>query len=63
MREWELTGLEFRSYKGTAVWPEEESEDSVCDVRCAVGTSMLGMSDLVRLLQFLYYTFAAYAFL
>jgi hypothetical protein len=31
MQEWELTGLEFRSSKGTAAWPEEESEDLVCD--------------------------------
>jgi hypothetical protein len=27
--EWELTGLKFRSSKGTAVWPEEELEDLV----------------------------------
>jgi hypothetical protein len=27
---------EFRSSKGTAEWPEEESEDLVCDVTCAV---------------------------
>jgi hypothetical protein len=32
----ELTGLEFRSSKGTAVWPEEELEDLVCDVTCAI---------------------------
>jgi hypothetical protein len=31
-----LTGLEFRSSKGTAMWPEEELEDLVCDVTCAV---------------------------
>jgi hypothetical protein len=35
MREWELTGLEFLCSKGTAVWPEEELEDLVCDVTCA----------------------------
>jgi hypothetical protein len=36
IREWNFTSLEFRSSKGTAVWPEEELEDSVCDVICAV---------------------------
>jgi hypothetical protein len=36
LREWELTSLEFRSSEGTAVWPEEELEDIVCDVACAV---------------------------
>jgi hypothetical protein len=36
MQEWELIGLEFRSSKGTAVWPEEELEEFVCDVTCAV---------------------------
>jgi hypothetical protein len=35
-RVWKLTSLEFRSSKGTAVWPEEESEDLVRDVTCAV---------------------------
>jgi hypothetical protein len=41
MREygkWELTSLEFRSSKGTAVWPEEELEDLACDVTCAIVT-------------------------
>jgi hypothetical protein len=28
----ELTLLEFGSSKGTAMWPEEELDDSVCDV-------------------------------
>jgi hypothetical protein len=32
----EGTSLEFRSTKGTAVWPEEELEFLVCDVTCAV---------------------------
>jgi hypothetical protein len=32
MLEWELIGLEFRSSKGKAVWPEEVLEDLVCDV-------------------------------
>jgi hypothetical protein len=36
IREWELTSLEFRSSKRTAMWPEEELEDLVCGVRCAV---------------------------
>jgi hypothetical protein len=36
IREWELTSLEFQSSKGTAVWPEEELEDLVCDVTCAI---------------------------
>jgi hypothetical protein len=36
IQEWELTSLEFRSSKGTGVWPEEELEDLVCDVTCAV---------------------------
>jgi hypothetical protein len=27
----ELTGLKLRCPKGTAVWPEEELGDSVCD--------------------------------
>jgi hypothetical protein len=35
IRGWELTSFEFRSSKGTAVWPEEELEDLVCDVTCA----------------------------
>jgi hypothetical protein len=41
-REWEYNGiqrnetsLEFRNSKGTAVWPQEELEDFVCDVICA----------------------------
>jgi hypothetical protein len=54
IREWELTGLEFRSSKGTAVWPEEELEDLVCGVMCC-GTSILGVCNLVRFLQFLCY--------
>jgi hypothetical protein len=36
MREWELTSLEFRSSKGTVVWPQEELADLVCDVTCAI---------------------------
>jgi hypothetical protein len=32
----EFTSLEFRSSEGTAAWPEEELEDLVCDVTCAV---------------------------
>jgi hypothetical protein len=36
MREWQLTSLEFRSSEGIAVWPEEELDDFVCDVTCAV---------------------------
>jgi hypothetical protein len=28
--------LEFRSSKGTAVWPEEKLEDLVCDITCDV---------------------------
>jgi hypothetical protein len=27
---------EFQSSKGTVVWPEEEIEDLLCDVTCAV---------------------------
>jgi hypothetical protein len=38
MCEWELTSLEFRSSKGTAMWSEEELEDIVCDVTCATVT-------------------------
>jgi hypothetical protein len=41
IREWELTSLEFRSSKGTAVWPGEELEDLMCDVTCAVVTVTL----------------------
>jgi hypothetical protein len=37
----ELTSLEFRSSKGTAVWPDEELEDLVCDVTCAIVNSNL----------------------
>jgi hypothetical protein len=29
MQEWEVTSLEFRNSKQTAVWPEEELEDCV----------------------------------
>jgi hypothetical protein len=32
----DFTSLEFRSSKGTAVWPEKELEDLVGDVTCAV---------------------------
>jgi hypothetical protein len=46
----ELTGLEFRSSKGTAMWLEEELEDLVCDVTCAIVTVILGVRNLVRLL-------------
>jgi hypothetical protein len=38
IREWELTSLEFRSSKGTDVWPEEELEDLVYDVTCSIVT-------------------------
>jgi hypothetical protein len=31
-----MTSLEFQSSKGTAVWPEEELEDLVCDLTCVV---------------------------
>jgi hypothetical protein len=41
IREWELTGLEFRSSKGKIVWPEEELEDLFCDVTCAIVTAIL----------------------
>jgi hypothetical protein len=34
LREWELTSLEIRNSKGTAIWPEEELEDFVSDVTC-----------------------------
>jgi hypothetical protein len=47
MREWELTSLEFRSSKGTAVWPEEELEDLVCDVTCAIVTVILRVQELI----------------
>jgi hypothetical protein len=36
-----LTSLEFRSSKGTAVWPEEELEDLVCDVNMCYSYSNL----------------------
>jgi hypothetical protein len=36
IQKWELTSLECRSSKETAVWPEEELEDLVCDVTCAI---------------------------
>jgi hypothetical protein len=36
IREWEFSSLEFQSSKGTAAWPEEELEDLVCDVICAI---------------------------
>jgi hypothetical protein len=36
IQEWELTSLKFRSPKGTTVWPEEELENVVCDVTCAI---------------------------
>jgi hypothetical protein len=35
IQEWKLALLEFKSSKGTAVCPEEELKDSVCDVTCA----------------------------
>jgi hypothetical protein len=37
------------------MWPEEELEDLVCDVICAVVHRYLGVCNLVRLLQFLCY--------
>jgi hypothetical protein len=36
IREWELTLVEFRSSKGTTVWPEEELENLMYAVICAV---------------------------
>jgi hypothetical protein len=36
IRDSELTELKFQSSKGTAVWPVEEIEETVCDVTCAV---------------------------
>jgi hypothetical protein len=36
IRERGLTPLEFRSSKGTALWPREELENLVCEVACAV---------------------------
>jgi hypothetical protein len=41
IREWELTSLEFRSPKETAVCPDEELEDSVRDVTYANSYSNL----------------------
>jgi hypothetical protein len=38
IREQELTSPEFRNSKGIAVWPEEELQDLVCDVTCAIVT-------------------------
>jgi hypothetical protein len=57
IRERELTSLEFRISKGTPVWPEEELEDLMCDVTCAVvrRTSLVGVCNSLRLLQFLCY--------
>jgi hypothetical protein len=34
--DFDLTSLEFRSPKATAMWPEEELEDLVYDVTCAI---------------------------
>jgi hypothetical protein len=36
IREWELTSLEFGNSKRPTVLPEEELEDLVCDVTCAL---------------------------
>jgi hypothetical protein len=41
IREWELASLEFPSSKGTAVWPEEELEDLVCNVNVCYSYSNL----------------------
>jgi hypothetical protein len=38
IKEWELTLLEFQSSYETAVWPEEELHNIVCDVTCAIVT-------------------------
>jgi hypothetical protein len=48
MQECELTGLEFRNAKGTAVCPEEELEDLVWRYMCC-STFILGVCNLVRL--------------
>jgi hypothetical protein len=34
--KWEFTSLEFQSFKGTTLCPEEELEDFVYDVTCAI---------------------------
>jgi hypothetical protein len=47
IREWELTSLEFRSSKGIEVWPEEELEDLVCDVTCAIVAVFLRVQELI----------------
>jgi hypothetical protein len=41
-----LTSFEFQSSKGTAVRPEEELEDLVCDVTCAIVT-ILRVQELI----------------
>jgi hypothetical protein len=38
---------EFSSSKGTALWPEEELEDLVCDVTCAIFTAILRVLKLI----------------
>jgi hypothetical protein len=43
IREWKLTSLEFRSSKGTAVWPKKELED----VTCAIVTVILRVYELI----------------
>jgi hypothetical protein len=43
----ELTSLEFRSSKGTAVWPKEELEGLTCDFTCAIVTVMLKVQKLI----------------
>jgi hypothetical protein len=43
IQEWELTSLEFLSSKGTAMWPEEELGDLVCDVTYAIVTVILSV--------------------
>jgi hypothetical protein len=42
-----LTSLEFRNFKGTTMWLEEEVEDLVCDVTCAIVTLILRVSELI----------------
>jgi hypothetical protein len=47
IREWELTWLEFRNSKRTAVWPEEESKYLVCDVTNAIVIVILRVYELI----------------
>jgi hypothetical protein len=45
--DFELTSLEFRSSKETAVWPEEELENLECDITCAIITVILSVKELI----------------